>query len=523
MPDDAQLLRRYAQENSEAAFRQLAERYLDLVYSAALRQLGGDAHRAQDVAQVVFCALARKASALTTHPFLAGWLYSATYRAAASVARNEARRFAREQKAAAMNEVLLSSPEQTIDWDRVRPVLDEAMQRLSESDREAVLLRYFAHRPFAEIGAALKLTEDAARMRVDRALEKLQAQFRRRGITSPASALAAVLSSEAVGAAPAGLLATVSAYAVATAKTASGGAILATWFSMSMSKAIISAVAIAAIGSTLYEIGENHRAATALAALTRERDAMAKRADTEQAQNRLLQARIAARDRSKNISPKAAQLQSLVRDPAYRKLQAVTVQGREDRRFAPLFKTLGLDPDQLAQFKQFLAERQLAAADAAVAARDQGMAPGPNSGWGQAIFEAAASVDAQIKTTLGDEVYGQFQHYVQTLPERAVVEQLQTALSYTAAPLTDDQVNQLIQILQQAASASPLNNGNEIIISMANGLAALDSPPYTVSDQAAVMAKSILSPEQMRALQQIQSQQQAQRQMSLLAGGNPPP
>src|SRR5436190_22898787 len=106
MLTDAELLRRYAEEKSEAAFSELVQRYLDLVYSAALRQVYGDAHRAQDVTQVVFTTLARKAASLTGHPVLAGWLYTATQHAAAKVIRSETRRHAREQEAHAMHEIL---------------------------------------------------------------------------------------------------------------------------------------------------------------------------------------------------------------------------------------------------------------------------------------------------------------------------------------------------------------------------------------------------------------------------------
>src|SRR4051812_20566921 len=137
MPDDAQLLRCYAEEKSDAAFAELVRRYLDLVYSAALRQVGGDVHRAQDVAQVVFTALARKAGSLTAHPVLAGWLYTATQHAAAKVIRSEVRRHEREQEALAMSETF-SPDAATIDWAHLRPVLDAAMSELGDSDREAV-------------------------------------------------------------------------------------------------------------------------------------------------------------------------------------------------------------------------------------------------------------------------------------------------------------------------------------------------------------------------------------------------
>src|SRR5687768_12598081 len=164
MPTDAELLRRYTEEKSDAAFAEVVKRYVDLVYSAALRQVRGDTHRAQDVAQVVFTTLARKAVSLTNHPVLAGWLYTATQHAAAKVVRTESRRRTREQEAHLMQEIF-GSNESPVDWERVRPVLDTAMGELSAMDRNAVLLRFFAQRSFAEIGTALDVGEDAARMR----------------------------------------------------------------------------------------------------------------------------------------------------------------------------------------------------------------------------------------------------------------------------------------------------------------------------------------------------------------------
>src|ERR1041384_7119854 len=104
MPDDAQLLRHYVEEGSEKAFAELVQRHLNLVYSAALRQVGGDMHRARDVAQIVFTTLARKAPSLTRHPVLAGWLHLATHHAATKAMRTERRRHAREQEAHAMQE-----------------------------------------------------------------------------------------------------------------------------------------------------------------------------------------------------------------------------------------------------------------------------------------------------------------------------------------------------------------------------------------------------------------------------------
>ncbi|MCX6951614.1 MAG: sigma-70 family RNA polymerase sigma factor [Verrucomicrobia bacterium] len=190
MNDDAELLRRHVDDRSEAAFAELVRRHLTLVYFAALRRTGGDRHLAEDVAQGVFTALARDAAALVQHPTLTGWLYTTTRRVAAKAVRTEQRRQAREQEAHLMSE-LANGPEVAADWERLRPVIDAALDELSDRDREAVLWRCWEGRAYADIGAALRVTEDAARMRVDRALERLRDVLAKRGVTSTGAALAA--------------------------------------------------------------------------------------------------------------------------------------------------------------------------------------------------------------------------------------------------------------------------------------------------------------------------------------------
>lgn len=202
--NDFELLRRYAEDRSEAAFAELVKRYVDFVYSAAFRQVGGDAHLAEDVAQSVFVDLARKAPSFTERTVLSGWLYTGTRYAAAKAVRREQRRRAREQESLLMQESA-RDPAAESSWDTVHPVLDSAMHALSEHDRNAVLLRYFENRPLAEVGARLGLSEDAARMRVRRALEKLRDLLGRRGVSSTSAALAALLAQQTVSAAPAGL------------------------------------------------------------------------------------------------------------------------------------------------------------------------------------------------------------------------------------------------------------------------------------------------------------------------------
>jgi RNA polymerase sigma factor (sigma-70 family) len=173
-----------------------------LVYFAALRRVGGDRQLAEDVAQEVFSDMARKASSLRHREVLAGWLYTGTKFAAAEAVRGEKRRQAREHEAESMKQ-LHSSP--ATDWEQLRPVIDNAMDELSEQDREAILLRFFEDRPFAEVGASLAMSADAARMRTGRALDKLQDALVRRGLASTSAALTMAITGQSGMAAPMGL------------------------------------------------------------------------------------------------------------------------------------------------------------------------------------------------------------------------------------------------------------------------------------------------------------------------------
>jgi RNA polymerase sigma factor (sigma-70 family) len=200
--DDSELLRRYAAEHSEAAFAELVRRHVDLVYSAALRLVNGDSHRAQDLTQQVFSELARHAKSLARHPTLVGWLYTTTRQMAWRAIRSETRRAAREHMASTMNDPTHpSAPEP--EWEHLQPVLDDAMHQLNDTDRLAVLLRFFKNKSLREVGLELNLTENAARMRVERALEKLRLRLARKGVTSTSSALALALTGNAVNSAPA--------------------------------------------------------------------------------------------------------------------------------------------------------------------------------------------------------------------------------------------------------------------------------------------------------------------------------
>ena len=239
---DAELLQEYAERGSEAAFTEIAARYTNLVYSAALRQTGSP-DLARDVGQSVFIDLARKAEGVSKkmaeNASLAGWLYRGTRFAALMLRRGELRRQTRERQAMEQLTIAETAP----DWGHVRPLLDEAMAELEETDREALLLRYFKNEDLRAVGTALGVSEDAAQKRVSRAVERLRDVFAKRGVAAGAGGLAAVVSANAVQAAPAGLAATFASGALGggTATT------LGIWKIMALTKIKLGMAAIAVV------------------------------------------------------------------------------------------------------------------------------------------------------------------------------------------------------------------------------------------------------------------------------------
>ena len=209
--DDHQLLAQFARENSEAAFAALVERHVGLVYSVAHRS-AGNAHAAEEITQAVFIILAKKADKMPQHAVLSGWLYQTTRLTAANFLRTEIRRQHREQEAYMQS--LLNEPNATETWMRIAPLLDGALDKLGSRDRDAIALRFFENKSFAEVGQATGASEDAAKVRVNRALEKLRKIFTKRGVTLSALAIAGAVSTNSVQAAPVVLAQSVTAVAI---------------------------------------------------------------------------------------------------------------------------------------------------------------------------------------------------------------------------------------------------------------------------------------------------------------------
>lgn len=217
--DDTALIRAYCTDRSEAAFRMLVERYLPAVWSTARRVVNGDAALAEDVAQEVFTRLAQRAHRLKPPVVLGGWLHRHSCFLAQNALRTATRRRARELTAATMN------ADSDNPWPHLAPRIDAALEVLPASDRDAVVLRFFDKRDFRSIGHALGMSEDAARMKITRALEKLRRILGKRFAVLTVAALVALLNENAVAASPAGLSAQIvkSATARAASATASGG------------------------------------------------------------------------------------------------------------------------------------------------------------------------------------------------------------------------------------------------------------------------------------------------------------
>lgn len=303
---DRELVSTYAREGSEAAFRALVARHVNLVFAAAFRQVG-DSGVAEEVTQNVFVALARKAPRLAGHETLAGWLHRTAILEAKARIRAELRRRRREETAAALATLHLEGAAAA---DDLTPLLDEALLNLRETDRLALVLRFLEERSLREVGSVLGVDEDAARKRVSRALDRVTDFFRARGFAIPVAGGAPLLA-QAVKAAPAGLAASASNAGLA-AGGAAGGFNLVLLHLMALTKtqtAVVCALLVAAPLTWQWRVHSNiQQSQTGLTSQLAE--AQTTLADADAEETRLRNALVRAQADAFNAGNRLAALQA---------------------------------------------------------------------------------------------------------------------------------------------------------------------------------------------------------------------
>ncbi len=311
---DSELLRDYIERRSESAFAELVNRHVALVYSVA-RRVVVDTHLAQDVTQTTFTILAREARHLSGRALLSSWLHRTASNQAAKLVRGEMRRRTREQEAYAMQLQMQTVPIDSAsdpDWNRIAPMLDAALNKLAEPDRTVILLRYFEKKTAKEIGGALQLGEEAAQKRVARALNRLRGLLAGQGTALSSASLAALITTEAVTAAPLGLSTSVAATALAGGMVVSAKTVtLSTLKLILMSKLKVGAVSALVIAGVATPLILQHQTVTRLREQNSALQEQVRQVNLLGAENEKLSGQLAGVDRSQSFSK--AQLSELLR------------------------------------------------------------------------------------------------------------------------------------------------------------------------------------------------------------------
>lgn len=478
---DQELIRQFIREHSEDAFAQLVSRHLNLVFSAALRQVRSP-QLAEEVCQSVFANLACHAPKLKTNTVLTAWLYQVTRNASIDVVRREARRQEREQIAVQMSQIY-SDPSE---WTQIEPLLDEAMQSLDDAERTAILLRYFENKSLRDVGQALGASEDAAQKRVSRAVERLREYFSKRKITVGATGLVAVLSANAIQAAPAGLATSLAAGAITTSTTLSAATALSLTKTIAMTtlqKTIITTLSAVAAGAVIVSLYQARQASTLreeVRALKQQQEA------SVNAQMRELERE---RDRATNaMAAIAAENDSLKRNPpdvvklrgevgrlrmentslgSTSALSKVTANAaskkmlRDQQKlgmsviYKGFAQQLKLTEQQSDQLNDLLADHIMNNVDHVTAVLRDKLTPEQMNG----LFATQdAALQAQIQDLLGQDGLSQYKDYTKNLLSTLTAEQFKGMLSGDDAA-KQQKVNQLSQVIQAAAQETLANAG----------------------------------------------------------------
>ncbi len=471
--NDRELLGQFTREQSQDAFTALVNRHLNLVYSAALRQVRSP-QLAEEVSQTVFSQLARRAASLNPDTILTAWLYQVTRRAAIDVVRREARRQAREQIAFQMSDLNVSSAE----WAQVEPLLDEAMESLEDADRTAILLRYFENKSFREVGEAIGASEDAAQKRVSRALDRLRGHFAERKVAIGAGALALAISANAVQAAPAGLGAALVAGAGlgASALSASTTVTVAKTIAMTtIQKTVVAVIVAGVVGTAVYQ---THRVSTLseqvqmLKQKEAEQIELSQRAQALQREHDRATNALAALSASENVAKTPTEvlklrgevgrlrfenaqigstnaLSKVTADPAARKLLRDQQKRGMGLIYKELTQRLKLTAEQTEKFNELLADNVMESVGLVTTTlRDK-----PAADQMESMFAAQdKAMLAQVESLLGPDGLTQYQDYSRNLVSTLTADQYKGMMSGTS----DEKAlksQQLAQVIQEASHA----------------------------------------------------------------------
>ncbi len=528
MTDGHKLLTEYVATGSETVFCELVARYVNLVYSAAIRLVDGDTHRAEDVTQTVFADLARTARTLSQEVMLGGWLHRHTCFVAQNTMRDERRRQARERQAVEMN---AHEDHSAANLALLAPVLDEAVNQLGTDDRKAIMLRFFEQHDFKSVGEALGSNEEAARKRVDRALDKLQVLLKARGVALSSAVLASALATQTVSAAPAGFALTVSTAALANAAT-TNGTTLTILKIMSMSKLKAGVIAVVIAAAVAIPLVIQNRAQTKIDAANAALRQQAEQTDKLAAENKRL-AKLAARatpaaasttDRSQELMRLRGEVARLLKETASEQAKTnapsalsglkenpemwQTLRAQQKMGMTMIYKEfakrLELEPEQTGKLNDVLTDNVMENIDHIT----EVLRDGKTTAQMEPVFAGQeAALLAKVQELLGPDGYSQYQEYTRNLASYLTAEQFKGMLSGEKEE-QDGKSKQLYQFLQQetqralASAGLPADYQTVPILNFRNiasdsaaeaNLKLLDG----IYEKVAARAGSFLSPEEL--------------------------
>jgi RNA polymerase sigma factor (sigma-70 family) len=488
--------------------------------------------------------LARKARSLRPGTVLSGWLYQTARLTAANALRRQIRRQHREQEAYMQS--TLNEPEPD-PWGQIAPMLEQAMAGLNEADRNAIILRYFENKQLKDVGAALGTSDDAAKMRVNRALEKLRGFFLKRGVTLSGAALGAAITAHSVEAAPIGLSAAViaacqgSALTASTVTLAKGTLKFMAWTKLNVAVGVAAAAVVAvqwsqissqkkdnAVLQTQFEQAsrQNEAQQEEIAKLQKESDTMA-----QGVRNMVRESSQAAARRGPAPAPAPAgdpaagargkgmgsMIENMMKDPDMMKVMQEAQVTAVKQMYAPLAKQLNLTPEQRDAFYGLLVENATN-----VQALGFQMLSGTNNA--EAVKDMAASqkaVNDQIQSLLGGSGYAQYQDFQASLGDRNTLQQLQTSGDYADNPLSDEQQQRLLQLMkterETVHAPSPAESTSAYVSSQPQERVAMMDQVLqqqeTINANVLQQAGTFLSPQQVQMLGTTQSNMVSMQKM----------